>query len=336
MTHEFKRIFNEYRQAKASGLKCVLATVVDLDGSSYRRPGVRMLIREDHVMIGAVSGGCVEKEVLFQAQSVFKNNCAKLMTYDGRYRLGCEGILYLLLEPFEPNETCLHAFDQVIKDRKSFQLVTSYKRTYGELKGYGTFITINATNYAFNMLTERQTEALHFSQVMAPCQRILLIGGEHDAVQLSQFGLGMGWEVSVAVTPKEDKTIEDFPGIDSILIYEPEDFPVDIIDSNTAVLLMTHSYVKDLKYLISLKNCNPAYLGVLGPARRRENLLSELLEHDMDIDISFVERIHGPAGLNIGAETPQEIAISILAEILTVIRKTEPMVLKDKLKEMHH
>ena len=77
-------------------------------------------------------------------------------------------------------------------------------------------------------------------------------------------------------------------------------------------------------------------MGVLGPARRRENLLSELLEHDMDIDISFVERIHGPAGLNIGAETPQEIAISILAEILTVIRKTEPMMLKDKLKEIHH
>lgn len=336
MTHEFKNIFKEYKIAKSANIKCVLATIVDLDGSSYRRPGVRMLIREDDVMIGAVSGGCVEKEVLFQAQSVFQNGTSKLITYDGSYRLGCEGILYLLLEPFAPNNDCLYAFDQVIENRQSFELRTAYEKTYGELSGYGTFIKLNDKNFSLNQNTTIQKSALHFSQTMTPCQRLLLIGGEHDAVQLAHFGLNMGWEVNVAVTPKEDKTFEDFPGIDSLLNFEPEDFPVETIDANTAVLLMTHSYVKDLKYLLTLKDCKPTYLGVLGPARRREKLLSELMELYMDIDLDFVEGIHGPAGLNIGAETPQEIAISILAEILTVIRKTEPMMLKDKLKEIHH
>ncbi|MEP2238926.1 MAG: XdhC family protein [Maribacter sp.] len=331
MTHEFKKIIKEYSIAKLANVRCVLATVVDLDGSSYRKPGVRMLIREDDVMIGAVSGGCVEKEVLFQAQSVFENSATKLMTYDGRFRLGCEGLLYILIESFAPEEALIADFNSIIKDRKSFKLNTSYIKEYGELEGYGTFINLNSTTYTFNSGTKEQPNSLHFLQTMQPCQRLLLIGGEHDAVQLAHFGLSMGWEVNVAVTPKENKSISDFHGIDALLDFEPEEFPVETIDKNTAVLLMTHSYVKDLKYLMRLKNTKPTYLGILGPIKRREKLLSELLEHDMDIDMDFIENIHGPAGLNIGAETPQEIAISILAEILTVIRKTQPVKLRDKL-----
>src|SRR5690606_22223904 len=104
MTHEFKEIVQKGLEAKKQGLKSVLASVVDLDGSSYRRPGVRMLILDNHHMVGAVSGGCVEKEILLQSQTVFKTGQAKIMTYDGRYRLGCEGVLYILLELFQPNE----------------------------------------------------------------------------------------------------------------------------------------------------------------------------------------------------------------------------------------
>ncbi|MDF4203060.1 XdhC family protein [Maribacter sp. SA7] len=331
MTHEFKKIIKEYGIAKLANVRCVLATVVALDGSSYRKPGVRMLIREDDVMIGAVSGGCVEKEVLFQAQSVFENRATKLMTYDGRFRLGCEGLLYILIESFTPEEALIADFNSIIKNRKSFKLSTSYIKEYGELEGYGTFIHLNSTTYTFNSGTKKQENSLHFLQTMQPCQRLLLIGGEHDAVQLVHFGLSMGWEVNVAITPKENKSISDFHGIDALLDFEPEELPVETIDNNTAVLLMTHSYVKDLKYLMRLKNSKPTYLGILGPIKRREKLLSELLEHDMDIDMDFIENIHGPAGLNIGAETPQEIAISILAEILTVIRKTQPVKLRDKL-----
>ncbi|WP_282076172.1 XdhC family protein [Maribacter aquivivus] len=335
MTHEFKKIIKEYIIASSTNIKCVLATVVHLDGSSYRKPGVRMLIREDNIMIGAVSGGCVEKEVLFQAQSVFENQTAKLMTYDGRFRLGCEGLLYILLESFSLSEELINDFNLVIENRQSFELHTSYQKEYGVLDGYGSNIQFNSKSYTFNKNTKEQSKALYFTQSMQPCQRLLLIGGEHDAVQLAHFGLSMGWEVNVAVTPKENKTISDFPGIDTLIDCEPEDFPIETIDKNTAILLMTHSYVKDLKYLIMLKNSSPTYLGVLGPIKRREKLLSELLEYDMDIDLDFIEGVHGPAGLNIGAETPQEIAISILAEILTVIRKTHPVMLKDKLKPIH-
>ena len=103
MTHEFKNIVKEAITAKTEGLQSVLASVVALDGSSYRRPGVRMLILENGKMIGAVSGGCVEKEILLQSETVFKTGESKIMTYDGRYRLGCEGVLYILIESFNPS-----------------------------------------------------------------------------------------------------------------------------------------------------------------------------------------------------------------------------------------
>ena len=93
MTHELKAIFEQIEKVQQAGVKGVLASVVALKGSSYRRPGVRMLLLENGIMVGAVSGGCVEKEIIRQADSVFQSGVPKVMVYDGRYRLGCEGIL---------------------------------------------------------------------------------------------------------------------------------------------------------------------------------------------------------------------------------------------------
>ena len=133
MTHEFKQIVQKYQTEKQHGVKCVLATVVFLEGSSYRRPGVRMLITENKEMTGAVSGGCVEKEVLKQAASVFLTGMPKVMTYDGRYRLGCEGILYILLEPFNPSEDMIHAFECLFDKQRAL----SGKELFSKKPGTG-------------------------------------------------------------------------------------------------------------------------------------------------------------------------------------------------------
>jgi xanthine/CO dehydrogenase XdhC/CoxF family maturation factor len=99
---------------------------------------------------------------------------------------------------------------------------------------------------------------------------------------------------------------------------------------------MNHSYVKDLQYLLALKDSRPVYLGMLGPSKRREKLLNEFLEHCPEVTDTFFDAIHGPAGLNIGAETPQEIAIAIISEILAVIRKQKPIPLRDKQAGIHN
>ena len=131
MTHEFKDIVKAYLIANNDRLKTVLATVVALDGSSYRKPGVRMLILENGKMIGAVSGGCVEKDILRQAQSVFNNGESKMMTYDGRYRLGCEGILYILLEEFKPDKSFIDEFEKCLETRQEFVIQSSYVKKEG-------------------------------------------------------------------------------------------------------------------------------------------------------------------------------------------------------------
>jgi xanthine dehydrogenase accessory factor len=100
MMHELLKLKESYFLAQSMGLKSIMATVVAIEGSSYRRAGVRMLIFENNTMVGAVSGGCVENEILKQSQSVLLDNKAKIMVYDGRYRLGCEGIIYILLNLF--------------------------------------------------------------------------------------------------------------------------------------------------------------------------------------------------------------------------------------------
>ncbi len=334
MTHELKRIIAEYLQATKSGVHCVLATVVALDGSSYRRPGVRMLLLENGRMIGAVSGGCVEKEVFRQAETVFKTGVPKVMTYDGRYRLGCEGILYILLEPMNPSNDTLERFHNALKERSSFEIISYFQKEFSEDKGFGTKLIFNDSEYSIQKDFQPNQSFESFKQVMQPCFRLVIIGAEHDTVQLSSFAAMMGWEVTIVVNPKEEKVMEDFPGATGFIPSEGDSMNLNI-DGETAIVLMTHSYVKDLKYLSALKEEKPAYFGLLGPARRREKLFHELLELYPDIDYEFFESIHGPAGLDIGSETPQEISLAVLSEILAVINKKQVNSLREKEGRIH-
>lgn len=339
MTHEFKKILAAYQNAQQAGLKSVLATVVALEGSSYRKPGVQMLLTENGQMIGAVSGGCVEKEVLFQATSVFKTGDAKMMTYDGRYRLGCEGILFILIETFNPDNTMFQAFENCLEQRNSFTLQSYYSKEAGNHKDMGSFIEFNdGEKYSFNKEISKiinNSQLRLFIQTLQPSLSLILIGAEHDAVQVTHAASFLGWNVTIVAGTSEAKTIQDFPGAKEIMCQDPEFLTVKDINQETVILLMTHSYVKDLSYLLALKDTSPAYIGLLGPAKRRDQLLNEFIERYPEVEESFLELIHGPAGLDLGAETPQEIAISICAEILTVIRQKNPKSLRDKKGSIH-
>lgn len=336
MTHEFKDIVQQGLEAKRQGLKSVLASVVALDGSSYRRPGVRMLILENNSMVGAVSGGCVEKEILLQSQSVFKSGESKIMTYDGRYRLGCEGILYILLELFEPEATFELAFSECIKERKSFEIHSYFTKNEGHTPGLGTFVKFKDPILSLGNISEVQSAHLSvFKQTLTACSRLVIVGAEHDAVQLCKYAALTGWEVTIIAGVKEAKTIDNFPGASDFYAISPEDIDINSIDNQTSIVLMTHSFANDLRFLVALKNTNPNYIGVLGPTRRREDLLTQFIEYCPDVEDDFLECIHGPAGIDIGSETPQEIAISIMAEILAVTRKRDTISLSKKSGKIH-
>ena len=334
MTHEFKDIVKTHLSAKKDGLKSVLATVVDLDGSSYRKPGVRMLILEDDTMIGAVSGGCVEKDILRQSQSVFKDGKAKMMTYDGRYRLGCEGILYILLEEFNLEDKFFNAFETLLERREDFDIIHYYTKQVGTTDGLGSILVLGGEQYVVSQVSIDE-KLNKFEQTMPPCFKLMIFGAEHDSVKLCQLASYNGWEVTVVTGPLESKTINDFPGATNFFSASPSDIELHNIDKETAVILMSHNFANDLKFLIELKDTRPAYIGMLGPSHRREKLLSQFLEYCPEVDETFLELIYGPAGLNIGAETPQEIAISVISEILSVVREQVPMSLKEKTGGIH-
>lgn len=338
MTHELRELLRVSLQNREKGITNVLASVVALDGSSYRKPGVRMLISEDGTMTGAVSGGCVEKEVLLQAGYVFEHNKPLIMAYDGRYRLGCEGILYILIEPFTVSGELEKLFENHFRERKEFWLHSFYRQQEGMFSGAGSVVEFeDGSRFSFlDTVIEEQPGFSVFTQGMKPLFKLLIIGCEHDAVQMCAAASFLGWEVNVIASPRDPRTKESFPGAEELHHMNPEEVKGFAIDRQTAVILMNHSYAKDLQFLLALKEKDPVYIGLLGSAKRREKLFHELIELHPEINDRFLDKIHGPAGLDIGAVTPQEIAVSITSEILTVIRDKEAFPLRQKQGRIHN
>ena len=338
MIHEFKEIIQHAIINQQKGLKNVLASVVFLEGSSYRKPGVRMLISEDLSTVGAVSGGCVEKEIIHRAQSVFLDNQAKIITYDGRYRLGCEGILYILIEPFYVENEFLNRFSTALKNRESIEINSFFIKNDDAIGNFGSQCVFQhqETHSFYEKFTlQTKNEIALFTQILKPAFRLLIIGGEHDAVKLCKIGANIGWEIDVITFAKDPKTLKDFPGANSVIGETPETIQFENIEENTAIVIMNHSYVQDLKFVLRLVSYQPTYIGILGAPKRGERLFNELFEQNPDISEAFLNSIYTPAGLHLGAQTPEEIAISIIAEILSVFNEKEPFSLRNLKGKIH-
>lgn len=339
MTQEFKKLMEAAIKAKSKGLKTVLATVVDVDGSAYRGPGVRMLIIENSNSFGAVSGGCVEHDIQKEAELVFRNGYSRMMNYDGRYRLGCEGTLYILLEPFFLSQALLNAYSKSIIERDSFKISATFKRELGEMKGLKSSIHFG-TNQNFNFSEtpidpESVSNALVFHQELLASLRLIIFGTEHDATQLCILASLSGWEVEIVSSTDQSCNIQQFPGAKKFETLNLTDYSNIHVDEQTAIVIMSHNYASDLGFLLGLQKSQPFYLGILGSAKRKEKLMGDFYDRAEQIEDNFLNKIHAPAGLNIGAITPQEIGISILAEMLTVHRQQEPMMLCHKEQKIH-
>ena len=335
MTHEILTLLETAQRWHAQGKRLVLTTVVSLEGSSYRRPGVRMLIADSNEMCGAVSGGCVEKEVLYKAQSVFSKGIPKIMSYDGRYRLGCEGILYLLIEPLHVSES-LAILLESINSRISFNCVSIYSLSEGEDTSLGSQFIIDSVMIPVQKNYQPSEEIqLCFEQEFPPLFQLYIFGSEHDAVALCRMASEMGWRVTIIAAPDEAKTIDFFPDAYELLTLTFAEIESYSFDSDTAIVLMSHSFNKDVQYLIALAEVKPIYFGLLGPSKRREQLIHEFLNHKPETTTDFLDQLYGPAGINLGAENAHEISISIIAEILSVTRNQKPSPLREKKGRIH-
>lgn len=359
---ELKDIVLAYDKAVLQNKKTALATVVQVEGSSYRRPGARMLITEDGEITGAISGGCLEGDALRKAQLAIQQRQNRLVVYDTMndddhklgIQLGCNGIVYILFEPInrEDENNPVHLLKKVARNRKNAVLVTAFNPQKNTSQT-GTSLAVYEDEEA--LLSDEETETgvsvaltqkksviktypdrTVLYQFVPPAIRLVIVGAGNDAQPLTEMAFLLGWDITVADGRPAYATRQRFPGADNICLTKPAGLLSAVnMDEQTAVVLMTHNYIYDTDALEQITQTGCKYIGVLGPKKKLERMLDELNERGLKINDDVLHRIYGPVGLDIGAETSEEIALSIVAEIKAVFSNRHGASLKDRQLEIH-
>ena len=336
----------------------LVATVVCVRGSAYRRPGARMLLTQFRWICGAVSGGCLEGDIASKGWWRTQNGEPVVVTYDSRlpdgaddddvraaFGLGCDGIVEVMLEragapgridPLEIAEQCLHANrraaiatvfrggqvgarlaicaggapfgdpvpDAVLADaRAAIETGESRVRSYGDLEV--------------------------FIEAIVPPPRVFVLGTGHDALPVVELARSLGWQVAICTPHVRVSTRQRFVAADEVIVGTPADFVprIDACDRAIAIV-MNHNYDLDKQHLAMLLATRARYVGVLGPRSRTARMLDEL-------GVTDDPRVHAPVGLELGAETPHEIALAIIAEIQSVLAKSPAGSLRDRVGPIH-
>ncbi len=304
----------------ARGEPMALATIVTTRGSTYRRAGARLLIPADGEPIGNISGGCLEGDVARVGREVLASGVPRLVEFDltaeddavWGYGLGCNGAMELFIEPTPGALETVAA----LRSRSGQCLVTPLT---GPDAGAHRFETDGAAAAALRDGSPRVAEASGervFFEPMLPPFRLVVCGAGHDAIPLVRQAAELGWRVMVADVRRALLNADRFPGAAEFCAADPAEAAAALApDQRTAVVLMGHNYLRDIAYLGALLDSPLAYLGVLGPRGRTEQMLGELGRPEV------MDRLHAPAGLDIGAEGPDEVAHAIVVEILAVTRR---------------
>ncbi|MFZ9981675.1 MAG: XdhC family protein [Cyclobacteriaceae bacterium] len=368
---EIKAILEMYHASESRGMKKALATVVHVRGSSYRRPGARMLVLEDGSITGAISGGCLENDALRKARLAMATDAPRLVVYDTSneedasigVQLGCNGVITVLFESLsDEKDPKITLLENILKTREPSAVVTMF---YGEKQDQhpGTCVVINSNEYFsvvfpdlnFEKLRElaarslREQCSLNFKlpdrngkelntlvEFIPPPVSLVIAGAGNDAVPLIRIADTLGWDSQIVDGRHTHLSSGRFPPACQIRLAKPEQVLETIQpDSWTAFVLVTHNYQYDkdlLKYLLPL---NVPYIGILGPKKKMERMLWELREEGTEITEEMLMKVFGPTGLEIGAEHPSEIALSVMAEIQAVINRKAGGFLRNKTDVIH-
>lgn len=374
--NELQRILQSFSQSQQRGQRTALATVVQTQGSVYRRPGARMLLTEQGEMISAISGGCLEADILVRAQaSIQEDTPPFVVRYDAMnheedillgFGLGCNGIVDVLIESLSWDAAIhqLSFIEECLQSRQSGVIATVFSvEGLSELavgsrvmvKADGTIINqIDDPNLAQIITAEAQKtlnqgkthnhsftlpsgEIRVLFETITPPLPLLLFGAGHDAIPVVQFAKQLGWQVTVIDHRGEALTRDRFPQADQLLECKPDppDSYQHLLTPQTVAVVMTHRYVSDRAFLKNLIPSPVRYLGVLGPKHRMAKLWEDLAEDGGIGTREQQQRVYNPIGLDIGTETPEEIALSIVAEIQAVISERSGGCLRDRAGSIH-
>lgn len=345
---ELDAILCEWKGLSGANRDAVLATVVHVTGSAYRRPGARLLLIPDGRRIGSVSGGCLEGEISKKAWWFTGSGEPVVKVYDTssdddavwEFGLGCNGIVQVLLErATSTSTTAVLAFlDElrraeaggvvatVIRSAEESTLRVGERLMYrtgsalrGELSGSPCSVQLHEQMMA--AVQSRQSRLVHlegegsqvFVEWIGPPQDLVVFGAGHDVIPVVAAAKSLGWRVTVADGRPAYARPDRFPQADQVVVMRPGRLLDEIrISPLTAVVMMTHNYPLDARLLPMILERHPRYVGILGPSKRAERLFEEL-------GIARPASVHAPIGLDIGCDTPAAIALSVVAEVQAVM-----------------
>ncbi|MHA4806697.1 XdhC family protein [Flavitalea flava] len=345
---ELRSITSAYLSIDLAQTRAALATVVRVEGSSYRRMGARMLVLDNGTYLGGISGGCLEGDALRRAQKAIALGYPSVITYDTMQEddhqvgvgLGCQGVIDVLFSPLDKDDKDNPLLLLTgLTDIREPAVVLTLARTegtggtlgqtflFGSEKSFlSTFpipaIRSNVLQDINNCLADRGSRSLSYAldegqvqvliEVVLPATQVVIYGGGYDIPPLLNMAKELGWETTVVTNlAKADKTL--WSGATRVLSHTGEEKPE--IDLFTAILLMTHDYKADLRHLLASLPTVASYIGILGARKRTEKMWDALALAGTPLSDKDRQRIYSPAGLDIGACTPEEIALSILGEI---------------------
>lgn len=325
---------------------CALATVINVEGSAYRRPGARMLLTLEGGSWGMVSGGCLESDVMDHARRALQSGRPRIVRYDSTSEddivfgtgLGCNGVIDVFIEPVTKEfkeafvcavQTCHRtrqpgAVATVVGNREQPVLSSEHAfltaGTWAGSEALATVLNIHAVEPEQTFLTSDYGSAPVFIQQLLPPVHVVIFGGWLDVRPLIHMSKEVGFHVTVVDPRRRLSSRGLFQEADAVLLCPAEEALAQTnIDDRTVAVVMNHHFERDQETLSALSHVSLNYVGTLGPKRRREKMLNGLKEAGVFIPDDFVQTLHGPAGLDIGAKTPEEIALSIMAEILSVL-----------------
>jgi xanthine dehydrogenase accessory factor len=364
---EIEKIIQKYHQINWSKEQVALGTVVKVEGSAYRRIGARMFVSSNGQWVGGISGGCLEGDALKRAQIAIMKKESSIVVYDTTeddphqigVGLGCNGRIEVLFTPIENDFNNQITFlEKIIDERKSTILLQVLNIENGDTSLRGAFYTqhtLDDLSQAINVhldiindkiksvyykrkskvftLTNEFNEAYEvLFEVIRPKIKLVCIGDNYDVNAFMSIAKPLGWEIHVAGKQRKlSKTVYAA----ATQIHSLEAAKNISIDEYTAIVLMSHDYKIDLTLLQEYIQKDVPYIGLLGPKKRMQKMQDELISHGIDINLSNCANLFSPVGLDIGAESPEEIALSIASEIIAVFRERAGGFLKERQGSIH-
>lgn len=313
----------------------MLATLVDAQGSSYRRPGARLLLPADAPRIGSISGGCLEEDIVARAKTVLASGEPELVVYDTTsdndlvwgVGLGCHGVVRVLIERVAPSPS----WARTLISNTAAHRPTDLEVVWGKRSGAPV---VQGTRLADNPDSKPLPGVFH--ETLQPPTAVYVYGAGDDARPLVRILKELGWRVCVSDPRSAFATAERFSTADRVVV-SPASQLVELTDppSDALAVVMTHHYVHDLPILGALIQRPLRYIGLLGPKKRGERILSDLGKQGLQLTPQQLARLHSPVGLDLGADTPEEVALSIVAEMRAVLASRQGGPLRERRQPIH-